>query len=272
MVTEEVNPHTEGRPSDKKSKMSTFEDLLELAGTRGTWNIIMFCMCATCTFISPMQILSYQFLGATPDYWCSVEPLREANWTQDQVLSFAIPFSNSTGQQETCLMYDYNYTAAAEMGYDAAMANRPSLAGDSDDPIKCYSRDFNRTQYKSTVVTEWDLVCERRVLYSTTQSVVMGGKFIGDIVFGYLIDLRGRRPPAVVCAFFYSLSSFLAAASPSVGIYILLKTIASIMEDGLYLSLFIFVMETTATRYRAAAGALFVIPWALGYKIGRAHV
>ncbi|XP_050727693.1 organic cation transporter protein-like isoform X2 [Eriocheir sinensis] len=267
MVTEEVNPHTEGRPSDEKSKMSTFEDLLELAGTRGTWNIIMFCMCSISSFISPLQMLSYQFLGATPDYWCSVEPLREANWTQDQVLSFAIPFSNSTGQHETCLMYDYNYTAAAEMGYDAAMANRPSLAGDSDDPIKCYSRDFNRTQYQSTVVTEWDLVCERRVLYSTTQSVVMGGKLVGYVVFGYLIDLLGRRPIVLVCFFFFILSSFLAAASPSVEVYILLKGILSLMESGQYLGLFVFVMETTATRYRAAVGTLFVIPWALGYML-----
>ena len=51
-------------------------------------------------------------------------------------------------------MYDYNYTAAAEMGYDAAMANRPSFGGDLDDSITCDSRDFNRTQYQSTVVTE----------------------------------------------------------------------------------------------------------------------
>ena len=51
-------------------------------------------------------------------------------------------------------MYDYNYTAAVEMGYDAAMANRWSLGGDSNHTINCYSRDFNLTQYQSTVVTE----------------------------------------------------------------------------------------------------------------------
>lgn len=61
--------------------------------------------------------------------------------------------SNFTGKHETCVMYDYNYTAAAEIGYDAAMANRPSLEV-SDKSIGCTSRDFNRTQYQSTVVTE----------------------------------------------------------------------------------------------------------------------
>lgn len=35
---------------------------------------------------------------------------------------------------------------------------------------------------------QWDLVCERRVIYSTTQSVVMAGRLVGDIFFAYLID------------------------------------------------------------------------------------
>lgn len=209
--------------------------------------------------------MSYQFVGATPDHWCSVGPLREANWTQHQVLNFAIPYSNASGEYETCYMYDFNYTAVAEMGYDAAMANKSFLDLGSNRITKCYSRDFNLTQYQSTVVTEWDLVCERRVLYSSTQSVVMGGKLIGFIIFGYLFDVLGRRPLVLFCTAFNILSSFLAAASPNVETYIFLKGVITMMDAGQYLGLFVLIMETCATKYRAAAGTLFVIPWALGY-------
>ena len=62
--------------------------------------------------------------------------------------------SNSTGKHESCFMYDMNYTAAAEAGYDDVMAKWGSFIGDSNDTIKCELRDFNLTQYKSTVVTE----------------------------------------------------------------------------------------------------------------------
>lgn len=255
----------EESPGDPPYKMSTFEDLLELVGTCGRWNILMFCMCSISSFTAALPALSYQFLGATPDHWCSVEPLREANWTQQQVLNFAIPFSNSTGKYQSCFMYDLNYTAAAEAGYDDAMANRWSFGGDSNGTIKCQSRDFNLTQYQSTVVTEWDLVCERRVLYSSTQSVVMGGKLLGFIVFGYLIDQLGRRPLVLFCTTLNILSSFLIAASPNVETYIFFKFVITMMDAGQYLGLFVFIMETCATKYRAAAGTLFVIPWALGY-------
>lgn len=43
------------------------------------------------TFINPLQTINYQFLGATPDYWCHVPALVDANWTQEQILSLAIP-------------------------------------------------------------------------------------------------------------------------------------------------------------------------------------
>lgn len=36
---------------------------------------------------------------------------------------------------------------------------------------------------------QWDLVCERRVLYSTTQAVMQAGKLIGHPLFGFLIDM-----------------------------------------------------------------------------------
>ena len=38
-----------------------------------------------------MQILSANFLGGTPDYWCQVDELMEANWTAEQIRNFASP-------------------------------------------------------------------------------------------------------------------------------------------------------------------------------------
>lgn len=45
----------------------------------------------TASFVSALQTLSYQFLGATPDHWCFVEPLVQAGWSQEQIKDFAIP-------------------------------------------------------------------------------------------------------------------------------------------------------------------------------------
>lgn len=64
--------------------------------------------------------------------------------------------SNDTGY-DGCTMYDYNYTAAVDMGYEAALANSSALVI-SDDVVSCLTRDFNHSQYESTVVTEVGLL------------------------------------------------------------------------------------------------------------------
>lgn len=71
--------------------IKTFEDLLEIIGTFGRWNIITFFIINFCTFVGPFQFISYEFIGATPDYWCRVDSLMDANWTQHEILNLAIP-------------------------------------------------------------------------------------------------------------------------------------------------------------------------------------
>ncbi|KAK4290348.1 hypothetical protein Pmani_036736, partial [Petrolisthes manimaculis] len=79
---------------------------------------------------------------------------------------------NVTGKREGCLMHNYNYMAAAQLGYNEAMSNIPSVNNDDNDTLlSCSSRVYNTSQYESSVVTEWDLTCERRALYSTTSSI-----------------------------------------------------------------------------------------------------
>lgn len=53
-------------------------------------------------------------------------------------------------------MHDYNYLTAVDLGYDATMANKSAVTDSyhTGSLIDCSSRDYNLTQYESTVVTE----------------------------------------------------------------------------------------------------------------------
>ncbi|KAG7170445.1 putative Organic cation transporter protein-like 28, partial [Homarus americanus] len=80
--------------NDSNAMIESLEDLQELAGTSGRWNLTVIVLACLCTFVSPFQAISYQFLGATPNYWCHVVPLVDANWTNEEILDFAIPSSS----------------------------------------------------------------------------------------------------------------------------------------------------------------------------------
>ncbi|MPC56406.1 hypothetical protein E2C01_050366 [Portunus trituberculatus] len=136
------------------TQVSTFEELMGYVGTRGRWNIVIITICALGNIASPTSSMTYQFLGATPDHWCSVQPLLDANWTDEQIISLAIPINNATGKYEECVMRDYDYNAAAALGYEAAMANLSVAVTDTQAVIACPARTFNHSQHAATTVTE----------------------------------------------------------------------------------------------------------------------
>lgn len=65
-------------------------------------------------------------------------------------------------------MYDHNYTLAAEMGYDKA---KDALHAAAAPVVYCYARDFNRSQYQSTVTTE---VNQREQEHTTMSNFLFG--------------------------------------------------------------------------------------------------
>ncbi|KAK3857791.1 hypothetical protein Pcinc_035978 [Petrolisthes cinctipes] len=174
----------EAEETMNEQRQTAFEDVMELVGTRGPWNIFIFVLCSVGVIFNALLTLSYQFLGATPDYWCHVPGLREANWTTRQILTFAIPTNQTSAG---CYMYDYNYTTAVQLGYNTSLETLTQ--GDLQPLTPCITREFNLTQYKSTIVTQWDLVCERRPLYSSTQAVTLLGLLAGSFVCGIVADL-----------------------------------------------------------------------------------
>ncbi|XP_064108852.1 organic cation transporter protein-like isoform X2 [Macrobrachium nipponense] len=165
-------------------------------------------------------------------------------------------------------MNNYNYTKAAEIGYSASIENPDSIAIAGDhSPVRCHVRDFNTTEYKSTVVIEWDLVCERRALYSTTQAATQAGALVSSLVFGYFLDRFGRRPVILACVLLSLISCLASTVAPVFLFYVIMKSLGSCFLSGVYVGCFVQVMELSSQSQRSLMGTLFVMPWAFGYML-----
>ncbi|XP_070561760.1 organic cation transporter protein-like [Ptychodera flava] len=132
---------------------------------------------------------------------------------------------------------------------------------------QCSSWTYDLTQYKSTTVTEWDLVCDRKWLRELAQSAVYAGMVIGCIVFGSISDRYGRWMSISSCLLLQSVFCFISAVSPYLAMYIVCQFAIGCTYPGVFLAPFAYVLEWTGHSKRSAVGNLLALMYVCGHMI-----
>ena len=102
-----------------------------------------------------------------------------ASWhmLQFSFVGYAIKFECYTADQDTPY-------------YNVCPANAAS---------KCQKIAFANVEEETTIVSEWNLVCDREWLAAFTMSVFMAGVMLGAPLLGLVSDAVGRRKGAFIC-------------------------------------------------------------------------
>ncbi|XP_026739255.1 solute carrier family 22 member 6-B-like [Trichoplusia ni] len=62
---------------------------------------------------------------------------------------------------------------------------------DSIQPATCYKDCVKYeyyTEFENTIISEWDLICERAWMANFTQMLCMAGVLLGSVIFGFIAD------------------------------------------------------------------------------------
>ncbi|EDW72352.1 uncharacterized protein Dwil_GK20880 [Drosophila willistoni] len=179
-----------------------FDEVLKEVGSFGLYQKIVICSvllpaALPCAFHAYSQL----FIAATPQHWCRVPELEP--WTVDYVqLVKNLSIPRKSGVYAECSMFARNYSDLVRY-----LEYRPPIdllrqqaehlikTEESVQVVPCqHGWHYDKSIYPSTVVQEWNLVCDRSY-YVTLALVIFGlGGLLGNYVFGYLVDLWGRRP------------------------------------------------------------------------------
>ncbi|XP_008590458.1 PREDICTED: solute carrier family 22 member 12 isoform X2 [Galeopterus variegatus] len=171
-----------------------FSELLDQVGSLGRFQVLQ-----TVALVVPIMWVTTQsmlenFSAAVPDHRCWV-PLLDNSTAQASVpgalgpealLAISIPPGPNQGPHQ-CLRFrqpqwqllDPNVTAT---NWSEA-ATEPCLDG----------WVYDRSTFTSTVVAEWDLVCDSQALRPMSQSIYLAGVLVGAAVCGHTSDRFGRR-------------------------------------------------------------------------------
>nr|XP_034954738.1 solute carrier family 22 member 20-like [Zootoca vivipara] len=242
-----------------------FNDVLESIGGVGRFQIsqITFLLISVC-LIACHNFLQ-NFTAAVPDHHC--KPLQPTNQTlpssytqstaEGVLLKAPVPIDQNR-KPEKCLQFAMSWWRLLSPNVTVAV-------GDSATQVHtelCTSGwVYDVSVFESTIVTEWNLVCDLQNLRDVAQSLYMAGVLVGAGVFGVLSDRFGRRKPLIWSYLQIALAGTITAFLPSFSSYCAFRFLAGMTFSGIMLNSLSLILEWMPNKGRTVAGAL------LGYFV-----
>ncbi|KAM4605006.1 organic cation/carnitine transporter 2-like [Polymixia lowei] len=159
--------------------MRDFDEITSFLGEFGLFQILMFLLLSASSIPNGYMGMIIVFLADVPEHHCKLSINSEENAT-DQ----GIPFHEKSSKigPDTCSRYKLtkNSTEKAE------------FVNDTESCLDGWV--FSTEIYTSTIVSEWNLVCDNAWKVPLSISVFFFGVLIGSIVTGHLSDRFGRKP------------------------------------------------------------------------------
>ncbi|KAH8354895.1 hypothetical protein KR093_000637 [Drosophila rubida] len=132
----------------------------------------------------------------------------------------------------------------------------------SDD---CKEYEHDTSVFQTTIITEWDLVCDKRFLASLSQSIVMMGIMFGSMFFGMISDRFGRRPAFLSCCYMQLICGLIVCLSPYYWFYVITRFLTAFATGGTMCTSFVLIMEIIGPKKREIVAILYQIPFNVGH-------
>lgn len=235
---------------------------LERLGVGGAWVWTLFLLCVTPNILNGFHVSSYVFLAHLPaDMWCGIEDLKYTNWTTQQIRNITEYGLKSKG----CTLWDWNYWELSKLSYEDALNYTHSNLKPSE--ISCLLKENAFYEYDdrvSSIVPEWNLVCENAVQRTSAQVFLSIGKFVGASTFGILSDKYGRRTSFILASVAYIAGSLITTAAPWYHIFLLGRFLLGTAASGLFYPAFALLTENISVKHRSWMSIMFCVSYPFG--------
>ncbi|XP_061714196.1 solute carrier family 22 member 6-like isoform X2 [Cydia pomonella] len=245
-TTEEITKEN-GKPPQPKNE----DAVVITVGDFGTWQKRLVIMMALLRFPISWYQLDIIFLAPATEFWCK-KPEAFSDYSDDKWRQMSVPLV----EENPCMIFD-----------PEILRIDPTLSRSLIPLVKCESFEYNLSVFTRTIITEWNLVCDRQWMVNFTQVVLMCGFLIGSIIFGNVADKYGRKTPLMISIVIQTLMSYAASFVPSYWMFLVCRFILALASGGVGIISFVLVIEVVGGKWRTIIPVLYQLPFGLGNPV-----
>lgn len=243
------------RGQDEKYK--GMEKFLESVGGFGKYQKMMFLLLSLPTVVVSMQKMAWVFLASEVDHRCRMW-WEEENATypmDDEVKKLSYPWDDQKKAYDQCHYYS-NVTI------------EPLERGNYTEKLTCgTSQVYDTSQFRTSAVIDYGLVCERAWLRATVQSTYMIGMLLGSYILGDISDRVGRKPVFLSSLVVMVIVGIGQVAIPHYAALIVLRLLLGASLQGIFLVAYVMSMEMVGKRSRTVVGVVAHGFYSIGFFV-----
>ncbi|XP_077415159.1 solute carrier family 22 member 13 isoform X3 [Vanacampus margaritifer] len=238
--------------------MTTFGDILQNIGDFGIFQKLIICALSFPNIILGFEFACVFFIQSDPERHCNTDWIlkADANLTSDEQLNLTVPREHD-GSFSRCRMFvpvDWAIGTIREHGLNETTVCQNGW-------VYCSSL------YTATIVTDFDLVCDRANLLQVAQTVMMSGILLGCLLFGPFAESFGRKRAAQIPLVVVLTFTVTTALCPNYLLYLISQFLMGLGYGGFRLNGIILATEWIGASKRAWGACATQLCGAVGQAI-----
>ncbi|XP_047221743.1 solute carrier family 22 member 7-like [Girardinichthys multiradiatus] len=232
-----------------------FENVLDDINGFGKFQIMIIVLSFLGRFTLPCHFMLNNFVAATPAHHCDISSLGDfLNLSQAERIIVSVPVETD-GSPSSCWMF-------AKPQYHLLL-NSSDVIDAPTEPCQ-NGWVYDNTTFKSTITSEWDLVCDRRGKNKATTTIFFVGVMFGAISFGSLSDRFGRRIMLLVSYVSSMLFAVASAFSTTYVMFAVLRFFTGFCITGIVIVSVTLSLEWVDIEHRKLVGLIDGLSWSFG--------